>query len=86
MVNEYITKTTTLMKTALNVLMIIVLVWSCGQAPAESDAPTQPKEDVQTFDANLAEEVGADEYGMRRYVFAYLKAGPNRDQDSTTAT
>ena len=35
-----------------------------------------------TFDAALAEELGADEYGMHRYVMAFLKAGPNRDQDA----
>ena len=29
--------------------------------------------------------MGADEYGMRKYVLAFLKAGPNRDQDSLTA-
>ncbi|MEQ9006839.1 MAG: YciI family protein, partial [Ekhidna sp.] len=33
----------------------------------------------------LAAETGADDYGMRRYVMALLKAGPNRDQDSTEA-
>lgn len=37
------------------------------------------------FDAELAEELGADEYGMHRYVMALLKAGPNRDQDEETA-
>ena len=49
-----------------------------GQPEAsESDA-------VQTeFNEKLAEELGADQYGMRRYVMAFLKAGPNRDQDST---
>lgn len=33
----------------------------------------------------LASEWGADQYGMKQYVMAFLKAGPNRDQDSTTA-
>lgn len=36
------------------------------------------------FDSALAAAVGADEYGMKQYVLAYLKAGPNRDQDSAT--
>ena len=30
-------------------------------------------------------KLGADKYGMHKYVMAFLKAGPNRDQDSTTA-
>ncbi|NIT59725.1 MAG: hypothetical protein GWN00_26940 [Aliifodinibius sp.] len=37
------------------------------------------------YDEELAVQLGADEYGMKKYVFAFLKAGPNRDQDSLTA-
>ena len=37
------------------------------------------------YDSTLAAELGADEYGMRTYVVAFLKAGPNRTQDSTEA-
>jgi uncharacterized protein len=37
------------------------------------------------FDSLLAAEIGADRYGMRSYVMAFLKAGPNRGQDSVTA-
>jgi len=33
------------------------------------------------FDAELAKEMGADEYGMRNYVIAFLKKGPNRSTD-----
>lgn len=32
------------------------------------------------YDPHFAAEVGADDYGMRRYVIAFLKAGPNRDR------
>jgi hypothetical protein len=38
-----------------------------------------------TFDAALATRLGADEFGMRPYVLAFLKAGPNRNQDPRTA-
>lgn len=34
---------------------------------------------------NLAEELGADQYGMRKYVMAFLYKGPNRPQDSIKA-
>ena len=44
---------------------------SAGETP-EAAAPA-------TFDAALAERLGADEYGMRSYVLAILKTGP---QDS----
>ncbi|MCW8870431.1 MAG: YciI family protein [Proteobacteria bacterium] len=37
------------------------------------------------LDKNLAKQLGADDYGMKTYVMALLKAGPNRDQDEETA-
>jgi len=40
----------------------------------------QQAPDETTFDAELAVELGADDFGMRRYVMAFLKAGPNRDR------
>lgn len=36
------------------------------------------------YDSILAQELDADEYGMKQYVMAFLKVGPNRSQDSTT--
>jgi uncharacterized protein len=38
-----------------------------------------------TYDSTLAKKLGADDYGMKKYVMAFLKKGPNRDQDSATA-
>lgn len=37
------------------------------------------------YDSALAAKLKADDYGMGRYVMAFLKAGPNRGQDSTAA-
>lgn len=37
------------------------------------------------FDATYAEQLGADDYGMRTYVMAFLKAGPQRDQPDEEA-
>lgn len=37
------------------------------------------------YNAELAKKLGADDYGMKKYVMAFLKAGPNRTQDSATA-
>ena len=37
------------------------------------------------YDPQLAAEIGADEHGMHRYVIAFLKAGPNRDQSKEEA-
>lgn len=36
------------------------------------------------YDSLLAAKLGADDYGMKKYVMAFLKQGPNRDQDSAT--
>lgn len=38
----------------------------------------------KNYDAELAKKLGADDYGMKKYVMAFLKAGPNRSQDSAT--
>jgi uncharacterized protein YciI len=34
------------------------------------------------YDADLAKKLGADDYGMKQYVMAFLKAGPHRLTDS----
>lgn len=36
------------------------------------------------YDSLYAAKLGADDYGMRKYVMAFLKKGPNRDQDDST--
>ena len=33
------------------------------------------------YDRDLAESLGADEYGMKQYVFVILKTGPNKVDD-----
>jgi uncharacterized protein len=50
-------------------LLALLLCLSTQYAWSEPD-------DSTTFNAELAEELGADDYGMRRYVMAFLKAGP----------
>lgn len=54
--------------------MILVLGLSAQSDPSSN-----------AYDASLAQRLGADDYGMRAYVLAFLKAGPNRDQDPDTA-
>jgi uncharacterized protein YciI len=34
------------------------------------------------FDANLAKKHGADEYGMKKYIFIVLKTGTNTSKDA----
>lgn len=70
------------MKT-VKIILTSILIISIG-CSYEQDQTTNESQEV-IFDAALAEELGADEYGMKRYVMAFLKAGPNRDQDEETA-
>lgn len=68
----------------------LVILSSCGESAEEKTKTTETTEDkVETlndqFDPKLAKELGADDYGMHNYVMAFLKAGPNRDQDSLEA-
>ena len=37
------------------------------------------------YDSTYAAKLGADDYGMKPYVMAFLKAGPNRSQDPEEA-
>lgn len=37
------------------------------------------------FDAEMAAALGADDYGMRPYVMAFLKSGPNPSEDAERA-
>lgn len=64
------------MRTSLLSLLLLIAVPSLAD-----EAPATPP----NFDAELAVELGADDYGMRRYVMAFLKAGPNRPSDPEAA-
>ena len=71
------------------ILMVctMVIAASCAQQPNQnSQAENDADEAISLgYDEELASELGADDYGMKQYVIAFLKEGPNRDQDSTRA-
>ncbi len=62
----------------LLLVLVVVLAFACSRETQEPEASSPANGE---YDADLAAKLGADEYGMRRYVMAFLKAGPNRDQD-----
>ncbi len=75
------------MKKSLYLFCVLAFIMSCQQT---TEAPvtrstTTTTESTTGYDAALAEACGADEYGMRQYVMAFLKRGPNRDRDSLAA-
>ncbi len=65
------------MKIGLALLAIVFLT-----CPMELFAQSQ---ESASYDSVLAQRLGADQYGMKRYVMAFLRRGPNRSQDSATA-
>ena len=59
---------------------VLTLCFCCGIFIARSQTTT--KSQVAAYDSVLAKKLGADEYGMKRYVMAFLKTGPNQITDS----
>lgn len=74
-------------------LMTIALLYSCGNdVKKDVELMNTPELNIDTnyrpepiFDSLKAYKYGADEYGMKMYVMAFLKRGPNRDRDSAEA-
>lgn len=76
------------MRNLLFFLLPVLLLTACESPPTEAVADpvaAEPFTIDTTFDAALAERLGADDYGMKPYVMAFLKRGPNRSRDSLEA-
>ncbi|WP_222982191.1 YciI family protein [Flagellimonas meishanensis] len=62
--------------------IFFVLFWIlCASVQAQSvtEEETQSKNSTEiVYNAEKAQKYGADDYGMKKYVFAFLKRGPNR--------
>lgn len=44
-----------------------------------------PNNNSEAYNDSKAKQYGADEYGMKKYVIAFLKSGPNRESDPVKA-
>jgi uncharacterized protein YciI len=69
-------------------LCLGLLLFSCQPKVQEDVVSSEAVSEVETtmaYDSVLAEQLGADDYGMKTYVFAFLKTGPNRSEDAATA-
>lgn len=62
----------------IKIIILLTILTFCGF----SQKNTEHKE---KYNEELAKKLNADDYGMKKYVMAFLKAGPNRNQDSATA-
>ena len=73
----------------LHLFSFLILTWLIGCGPqevAESEAaPSTTSSTVSSYDSLAAAKYGADDYGMRKYVMAFLKRGPNQEIDSVQA-
>ncbi len=74
------------MKHLAYILFIIAILAACSQKDNEN-ITLQTDSSLSAagsnlYDSVLAKKVGADEIGMKKYVMAFLKKGPKRDQDS----
>ena len=70
-------------------LVFSLCILSCQNKPDNNEQiETGEKEETtnteSSYDSLFAQELGADDYGMKQYVMAFLKSGPNRSKDSTT--
>jgi len=78
----------TLNKSICALCVSLLLVLGCS-TEAEQNTRTSSESSASTesiaYDSVQAKKLGADAYGMKPYVMAFLKAGPNRDLDSTEA-
>lgn len=64
--------------------ILLLLLIGCAREEKTCSDETISGSENELFDQAYADHLGADEYGMRSYVMALLKSGPNRDQDSAT--
>jgi uncharacterized protein YciI len=71
-----------ILKSVLALLLLSIVALGCT---SEANKDKDEISEELNYDEELATELGADEYGMRRYVLALLKSGPNRDHDEETA-
>lgn len=73
-------------KNYVSIVAIITILFftSCKKEGVKENI----KESVTTgvkYDSILAKKYGADQYGMKKYVIAFLKRGPNRTEDEKKA-
>ena len=69
-------------------VLLILLFMSCERAGDNNCETLVVSDDIgnsSKYDSLYAERIGADDYGMKQYVMAFLKAGPNRAQSKEEA-
>ncbi len=75
------------MRSIVGFVFFIGLLSCSNQEKNDTQSPEILLEHTEAlaFDSLKAAKYGSDDYGMKSYVIAFLKRGPNRDIDSTEA-
>jgi len=69
------------------IIVLYIVIVSCNSNDKQYKALQTADSSLNNveFDSLAAKKYGADEYGMKKYVIAFLKKGTNCDLDSSTA-
>lgn len=77
------------MKSPIFLLLLALFFLNCNDSSTNTVGQHTSKVDADmeavSFDSLRAQKLGADQYGMKSYVFAFLKKGPNRDRSEEDA-
>ena len=74
-------------KTTIYTALMVTLLLNCQDAnkPTPNSTAEPVISDKVEYDSLKAQAYGADPYGMKKYVFAFLKRGPDQEADSAEA-
>lgn len=67
-------------------IVLMVIVFFLGSCDSQGDLNVDGGDQNNlVYDSTAAQKYGADEYGMKKYVMAFLKRGPNRNLDADSS-
>lgn len=61
--------------------LVFIMIFATFNVLAQTDKPKKKTKSSPNYDEQLAEEVGADDYGMRQFVLVILKTGKAKITD-----
>ena len=67
-------------------IMSTLLLLSCEQQRPTSEIEIELPVAAPAYDSVAAKKYGADDYGMKKYVMAFLRRGSNRNLDAARAS
>src|SRR5687767_8477296 len=66
--------------------LITSLLLSCSPDEKKDISVTMDEHPMEmSYDSALAQKLGADDYGMKKFVMAFLRTGPYQEKDSVKA-